>query len=136
MFKSLIVSITIMAALATGAIPSLAAKTHPVVKRTPTNSGYVYLTKGLVPGHRYRISVQSTGKTHFGGTGFENYTWIYKQHAGESTKSLTFTGNTPKTFVLTQPVSAKLVSWIVALSISDSNYRPLKVTFKDLGTHK
>lgn len=136
MLRTILLFLVLVATLVTWAIP-VQAKGHPTPKHHRViNSGFVYLTRGLLPGHRYRIVVQSTGRTHFAGMGFENYTWIYKRHAGESTKPLTFSGNTPKSFLLAPPVSAKLVSWIVALSLSDSNFRPLRVSFKDLGTHR
>jgi hypothetical protein len=101
----------------------------------PTNQGYISITKGLVPSHKYRLDISSTGHVKFVGQGFQDYTYVNNHMLGEGTKPLSVKGTTPRSFVLTIPVKGDVRSWIIGLAVQDTVHKPLKVRLVDLG-HK
>ena len=121
------------------ALSALGAHAAGIAKPKPTAVPYVgglYQTKGLVPGHHYRMIVTSRGHVAFTGNGIENYTWVKNHQFGGSSSAIHFRGTTPKSFSIDQPVTAKLNGWIIALTLSNLRNQPMKVRFMDLGTKK
>lgn len=137
MFRRLVPVLGVLTLSLSAIVPAQAAgRTNPPKKPAIKLPGYDYLRRGLLPGHRYRITVSGEGRVRYREQGFEDYIWIAKGRATEGTKSLTFTGNTPHSFVLKQPVSAHLSQWLLVLTVSQTQARvpkTLKIKLKDLG---
>jgi hypothetical protein len=133
--RRILMVILAFAALAAPATSSFAAsKSKP---RKVIQTGFMYASRSLKPGHRYQVTVSSpSGKVKFVGNAIETYTWVRNRQFGESNKSVHLAGTTPKKFTIKQPVPVKLNGWLIALSVQDTSRRPLVVRFVDLNAHK
>jgi hypothetical protein len=87
----------------------------------------------LKPRHRYQIQVQATGRERFAGYGVENYVYVANRQLRSGFKSLTLAGATPYSMTISQPSSAKLTQWILAVNVQINGGHGLTVRFVDLG---
>lgn len=128
------ISIGVLVAALAGATP-VAASSHVILQKTSAKRalGYLTVTAGLRPGHRYRLEVASIGHSDFQGYGFEELTYIYKKNASRLNQSLKLKGSTPKSFTLVAPNRGRLTSWLLGLSVQTKNHRRLTVRVVDLG---
>lgn len=133
MFRPIVLLAGLLAVLSLVATPAAAkSKAHP----RPANLGYFSLVKGLIPGHRYKLSVRSPYHVHFTASLTEDYDWDTNHHFGQATRFVHYSGTAPRSFTFGQPVTGKLSAWRVALEVTDSKLRPLSVKVFDLGKHK
>jgi hypothetical protein len=113
------------------------AKTHVVAQATSKKgSGAVFLSSSFSSNHTYRIEVLSPKHLAFSGLGTEYYVYIYKKQLGTGTKNFKLSGTTPRSLIISSPVSFSIDSWKVEAQVSDVKRLPITVRFVDLGAHK
>jgi hypothetical protein len=129
-------ALLVCAVLALMAVSPALAKDRVVIKATSgKGSGTVSVATRMTPGHRFRIDVTSKKPVQVRGAGFENYTYILNKQLGTGTKNVTLSGSTPRSLVVDQPIKAKLDSWLLVVTVTDSNRQALTLRVVDLGKH-
>lgn len=124
--------------LALSVLPAYAAASPRVVAQASSKQplGSVYLSRGLVPGHTYRVDVAAQGRHSFGGSGFEYLLYIQSGRLGTLNKSLKISGTTPHSFTVRQPMSSGVNAWSITLMIQLKSGRGLAVKLLDMGRHR
>lgn len=136
MFGRVISVVSILLAGWVVATPVLARSRVIAQASTQRPLGSVYLSRGLTPGHRYRIDVGGNGHRPFSGNGFEYLVLIQKGRLDTSNTPLSLNGTTPRSFSVTQPVSGGVHQWSVTFSVQLKSGRGLSVRLVDLGVRK
>jgi hypothetical protein len=123
--------------LAAAALTPALAKAHLVYQQGSVfGNSAVYVSRGLLPGHRYRIDVVSNGHIKIAALGTQQITYVEKGRMGTLAKPVKFVGTTPYSHVLKQPASIRALAWIFAMQVSDAVRKPLTVKLYDLGRAK
>ena len=129
----------LMCALAAPALAQShrATRTHVIAQKSAKKgSDVVILSSGLIPGHRYRIEVLSSGKFPVAANGFQNYAYRSNHHIAAGTKPFSLRGKTPYTYKIPLPISSKLSEWSITVQTIISGEHPLTVRYRDLGSAK
>jgi hypothetical protein len=125
----------LLAASSLSLAPAALAKGKPTPKPPPAPSGFYYHVYGLVPGHTYRLALQSKSKVSFTANAVEDVLFVNSGRLGSSTKSLNYKGTTPKTYNISQPVKGSLQSWRLTLQIMWTKHTSVSVHLTDLSGH-
>ncbi len=127
-----------LAAAVAFTLAALPAYAHSgvVAQRTTKKLPGIYLSHGLLPGHRYRLQVTSSGHRPIFGYGFEYYTYISDRLLHAGSHSLQIRGTTPTSLTLTQPIGNKLAEWDFVVTVQLRTGRGMTVRLIDLGKHR
>lgn len=132
MLKPIVPAIALAAASVFTSGPAFAAN-HVIFQKSNKYATGVPIMVGLVPGHSYRVNIESPSKRSFIVNGYENYAYIAHKAMFQKTAGVTKKGTTPASFVLKQPRSGKLSQWILGLQVQITRGRGLSVKVTDLG---
>lgn len=114
--------------------PRVQAASKLVAQKTSKTAGAVYLSVGLVAGHRYRIDVGAPTHRAFSGMGGQNYTYVANQHLFTASKPFQLKGTTPKSFSVTQSIKGKVTGWVLFMDVALAHGTSVTVRVYDLGT--
>jgi hypothetical protein len=115
------------------AAPQPARPAAHVVYNKSSKTGSLYVARGLLAGHKYRIAISSIHHRGFSTTGFQNFVYVANKRAIEDSRPLALKGTTPYTYTLKQPVSRKLREWMMVMDVSLMSREKLTVKVTDLG---
>jgi hypothetical protein len=110
-----------------------AGKTAP--KPPPAPTGFYYHVYGLIPGHHYRLALQSKTRVGFTANAIEDVLYINSGRLGSATKALSYRGTTPKTYTIAQPVKGSLQTWRLTLQVVWTRHTSVSVHLTDLSRH-
>jgi hypothetical protein len=117
---------------ALAASPSRAAASQVVYNKS-SKLGSLYVSAGLLPGHKYSLKITSKGHIAFTTTGFQNFVYVNHKHAIEDSRTLSLKGTTPYSITVKQPVAQSFRQWMMVMSVNLMARKKLTVKVVDLG---
>lgn len=130
--RRLFAPIVVLAAFAVGAVP-VSAKSQIIAQITsPKNHPGIYVSRGLIPSHRYQIQiVVPTKKVKYSGVASETFTYVLNRRLGTYTTVVKLNGIGSRSFALAVPKvlhKARVDAWMLAAQVaSPTRHTTLKL---------